>query len=1207
MIMNFVSGGNMQSPTPQDQRSQSSYAFLKTSKNKLALRCAAIVIAFACAGTSQLLAQFRTSIQGTVTDPDGAVIPGAKITLHDTANNAETVRTSDGAGLFNFGALPPDTFTVTVEASGFQKKVLSNLKFIPEQPNSLNVALTLGGNDITVNVDASSAATLDTETANTGGTISSADIQHIPSFNRDVFTLSQLAPGAISDGAQKAGGGVQTQPGNQGPGGSGTGGSAPTENGPQVNSNGQQYGNNGISLDGISTVSAVWGGTSIITPSPEAIDNVRIVTNGYDAEEGRFSGAQTMVTTKSGTNQIHGSAFIDIHRPGLNAVNRPIRLSDGTIVGTSLKDTSRYNQYGGSVGGPIWKDKLFAFFAYESSPNNTSATSTGWYETPSLRASAPAGSIASQYVNFAGNAPSGTIVTSGEDCNSVGLVEGTNCATIAGQGLDIGSPLTNGLGKQDPTTAGTPSNPGVGNGLDGTADVAFYSIAVPTTSTYTQYAGRFDAQATQNDHISFTMFWVPQSKTNYNGSPRAYNLFHHDQINQATAVIWNHTFSPTLLNEARANAAGWRYNELASNPQQPLGLPQDTAVFSPGQALGAFGSPAGNDLNQWTFSYKDVATKVLGSHTVKFGGEYTALHYLQYPVGQPNYSFYNIWTFLNDAPHTESGSFNSVTGLPGGVRSDQRQNLFGGFVQDDWKFRSNLTLHAGIRYNYFGALYSKQNNISNVSFGQGAAKYTGLTVSPKDGIWNPQKLNFGPQVSFNWSPKYLNGKTVIRGGYGMAYNQNEIAITASASYNPPTANYYNFAFDNPTTPGTSGSAIRYGISSSPTSLSGYAPNPNTIATYNSAGLPVLGNANVIIAGDGYGNVPTTYFHHFSLDVQQEFGRAFVFTLGYQGSLGRHIINHQTPNAPAVVEGVALNQLVTSGDYWINAGGSKNHALLATLNHPFSHGLSAQAQFMWSKSQDTDGSGPYSEDPYYPLSHSLTYGRSDYNVGKSVKIFGTWQPVFFHGNNFAEKVVGGWNLSGIFSFHTGFPYSALYNLPSSLYCNDCGYTQVRASYLGGAKVGDHSNGAFINHSNFAGQSNGENKAPGTVNGAASTVAYSNRYFDVANFQNSIQLQNSTDSVKPTVALPNLPGSQRNIFDGPNYHNVDLSLAKAFGIPKLPVLGENARFEIRANALNLFNILNLDPSQVKNVVDSGIFGQDQSALGGRAITLSGRFEF
>ncbi len=1178
---------------------------------KFLLRCSAVLVLLACAGSTQLLAQFRTSLSGTVTDPQGAVIPGAKVTLKDNATNAETVRTSDGAGLFNFGALAPDTFTLTAEAKGFQKKVLTNLKFIPEQPNSVDVALSLGASDTSIEVNAANIATLDTETANTGATISANDIQHIPSFNRDVFTLSQLAPGAISTGAQSNGGGVAGNPGNQGPGGSGSGGSAPTENGPQVNSNGQQYQNNGITLDGISTVSAVWGGTSIITPSPEAIDNVRIVTNGYDAEEGRFAGAETMVTTKSGTNQVHGSLFIDIHRPGLNAVNRPVRKSDGTIVGTSLKDTERYNQYGGSVGGPIWKDKIFAFFAYENAPNNSTATSTGWFETASLRSSANPASIASQYVNFPNNAPSGTVVTSGETCAVVGLQEGVNCATIPGQGLDVGSPLTNGLGKQDPTTGGTYTDPGVGNGLDGTADVAFYSIAAPSSQTYTQYVGRMDAQATKNDHLAFTIFWVPQTSTKYNGSPRAYNLFHHEQINQATSAIWNHTFSPTFLNEARANAAGWRWNEVTSNPQQPVGLPQDTVQFAPASSdvntLGTFGSPVGSILNQWTFSYKDVATKILGSHTVRFGADYTGLHYLQNPVGQPSYRFYNIWTFLNDAPFQEAGQFNSVTGLPGGTRSDQRQNLFGGFVQDDWKVLPNLTLHAGLRYNYFGALYSKQKNVPNVSFGEGANMYTGLTVAPKDGIWNPQKLNFGPQFSFNWSPRASDGKMVIRGGYGMAFNQNEIAITANASNNPPTSGNYSFQFDSPNSPGDSGSKINYAISSSPTSLAGYPPNPNTIVSYNANGLPNLGGAGIVIAGDGYGHVPTTYFHHFSLDIQQELSKWAVFTLGYQGSLGRHIINHQTPNAPAVVEGVALNQLVTGGDFWINAGSSNNHALLASLSHPFSHGFSAQAQFMWSKSMDTDGSGPYSEDPYYPLEHGLTYGRSDYDIGKSLKIFGTWQPVFFHGSqSWAEKVVGGWTLSGIFSYHTGFPYSAVYNLPSSLYCNQCGYTQVRAAYLGGGN-GDHSNSAFINNTNFAGQQASEVKTPGTVNGGETTVAYSNRYFNVANFQNSIQKQASANAVVPTVALPNLPGSQRNIFDGPNYRDVDLSLAKAFGLPKLPVLGETARFEIRANALNIFNVLNLNPNNVSTAVDSGNFGQDLNALGSRAVTLSGRFEF
>ncbi len=146
------------------------------------------------------------------------------------------------------------------------------------------------------------------------------------------------------------------------------------------------------------------------------------------------------------------------------------------------------------------------------------------------------------------------------------------CTTVTG-GLNIGSPLTTALGTQDLTCVSS-SNPGVGSGLSTTADIAEYTISNPTTSDFKQYNGRLDADVTSKDHLSFAIYWVPATTTDYNGG-YGYDLFNHDQINDAFSVIWNHIFSPTFLNEARANAAGWRYNELASNPQEPLGLPQD--------------------------------------------------------------------------------------------------------------------------------------------------------------------------------------------------------------------------------------------------------------------------------------------------------------------------------------------------------------------------------------------------------------------------------------------------------------------------------------------------------------------------------------------------------------------------------------------------------------------------------------------------------
>ena len=286
-------------------------------------------------------AQFRASIQGTVTDPTGALIPNAQVTLTDNATNATQTVASNSDGVYNFAQLAPDHFTITATAAGFTKKVLQNVTIIPEQANSINIQLALGESSTTVNVSADTISALDTATSNIGATISSNDIQHMPSFNRDVFTLTQLVPGVVSDGSQSAGGGVYAAPGNQGPGGTGNTGQQPTENRPQAVANGQQNSNNGISIDGISTVSAVWGGASVITPNEDSIDNVRIVTNDYDAEDGRFAGAQTMVTSKSGTNQLHGSLFIAIHRPGLNAYQPPVRTSDGTRIGAPQREIGR--------------------------------------------------------------------------------------------------------------------------------------------------------------------------------------------------------------------------------------------------------------------------------------------------------------------------------------------------------------------------------------------------------------------------------------------------------------------------------------------------------------------------------------------------------------------------------------------------------------------------------------------------------------------------------------------------------------------------------------------------------------------------------------------------------------------------------------------------------------------------------------------------
>src|SRR5664279_469957 len=392
-----------------------------------------LLVLFCCViFTSAAQAQYRGSLRGTVSDPSGAVVSGATVTLVNKDTNNTMVATSDGSGIYTFNGLPPAPYRITAEHPGFKKQVLEDVQIIPEQLNSLNLELQVGTVDQTMTVSSTTEA-LDTETATISGTINSNQIQHMPSFNRDVFQLAQLAPGVFGDASQGSGGGSYALPGNQGPGGSGNGnaGIFATENGPQIQNAGGQYETNSITIDGISTVSAVWGGTSVITPSEDSVQDMKVVSNSYDAENGRFSGAQIQVTSKSGTNDFHGSAFFKASRPGLDAYQRwngTGSNNPGTPQQRGLnRDTARTNNYGGSVGGPIWKNKIFAFFSWETSPLVSPNTSQGFYETSQFDSSAAtAGSIAAKYLSFPGNAPNANAIVT-RTCSDAGLTQGVNC------------------------------------------------------------------------------------------------------------------------------------------------------------------------------------------------------------------------------------------------------------------------------------------------------------------------------------------------------------------------------------------------------------------------------------------------------------------------------------------------------------------------------------------------------------------------------------------------------------------------------------------------------------------------------------------------------------------------------------------------------------------------------------------------------------
>ncbi len=219
------------------------------------------------------------------------------------------------------------------------------------------------------------------------------------------------------------------------------------------------------------------------------------------------------------------------------------------------------------------------------------------------------------------------------------------------------------------------------------------------------------------------------------------------------------------------------------------------------------------------------------------------------------------------------------------------------------------------------------------------------------------------------------------------------------------------------------------------------------------------------------------------------------------------------------------------------------------------------------------------------------------MNQSFKLFGVWQPVIFHGSyNWAEKIVGGWSLSGIFTYHTGFGWTPNFTAPHQFYCNSCnyGYASLRPFYKGGAGNSTNNN-AFKTGSNFANNSTGYTGKNNNL--------FDNNFFSVPDFSAAIT-DNPGEQTKTYFAPP---GLDRNSFPGPDYKNIDATISKAFGLPNIKGLGEGAKFEIKANVLNVFNILNINPSSLSTNVQSSNLGQAGSALGSRTIDFQARFSF
>lgn len=1172
--------------------------------------------------------QYGASIQGTVTDPSGAGVPNAKVTVTDQATQVYKNTASSATGFYAVGNLVPGSYTVTVEALGFQKNVTSDVAVLAEQIRGLNVSLKVGSASQTVTVNAETLPDLQTEDANISGTITNQQVQNIPAFGRDAYELVRLAPGVFGDDARQANGNSQNLPLQPGTGGSNSQ-IFQVENQVQITSDGQRVTANNYQVDGVSANSLGWGGAAVITPNEESVKEIQVLSSTYSAEDGRNSGAQVKVISKNGTNAFHGSGFIKFDDPGLNAFNKYSGPFGSPNPATGFgRVNNKYRQFGGSLGGPVLRNSLFFFFSYEGIRQSSPTFHTGAVvETPEFR----------QYVitNNPNSLAAKVFGSPGVAPRIVSVAPGTTSDCCS---FDPAVPLG---GYYDTSmTCGAVTFPGgTGCGPAGIPEFESADLLNPFTSSGNQYNGRVDYTRGSNQFFYSTYF---THRNDFQGGDRPIDDLTFVPLNWIMTGGWDRPFGSSMVNNARFNLTHWSYNQVTSSASTDFGIPFynifdfNSAVGAPNGVPGccinagaARGGTTPGVFSQTTYDFRDTFSKAMGVHLIKFGGDLAKdLNDNNEQGGaRPLFQFSSFMDWANDAPQFESITVDPRTGaLPAGQRHF-RTSDYALFVQDDWKFRPNLTLNLGLRWEYYSPLTETNNLISNFVFGSNGE--TNGTVVAGHKLYNGDFHHFGPRIGFAWSPTQLNNKVVVRGGFGVNFNRIYDNILDAVRFNTPFAADLSACCAGP---GTSASSVGIdyvlGTSNSPFSypanpLLAFGVDPVTGGLCSSAactsdlGITLFGSPS---------KLPEAYVYTYSLGFQYEFLPATTLQLGYSGSSTHRLIrtidvnrftpgdtfddvldftqnsgsngqpcgasnptctaSHLTGNAPLGVGGrVFLAMADVNANY---------NAMLLRLNHRFTHGFLVSGSYTYSKVLDfaSNDQGPQQDSP---ANQRLDYGPADYNSTNYFVITGVWNlPIFANRHDLLGKTVGGWTVSGTYTYHTGFPWTPVSFGPTNNNPVGDGFRPDRPTAYAGTCIHNPGNSDFIN-----------GVCPTTT--SRSGTAANDPNFPTLLTNCGAGLDQCFTTAFPRGGAP----IGRNSFPGPRFEQVDLSLAKQFGLPNTSWLGENANLEFRGNFFNAFNTLNLVPipnfSSNDDLTNTSHFGRSPGGLAGRVIEFQARLSF
>ena len=919
------------------------------------------------------------TLVGSVTDPTGAVVPNAAVSAVSAQYGQPHETHTDSVGTYRLESLQPGSYSVTFNASGFSTFTVSGVVVNGSLTTTINGKLTLATAQQAIEVQAPAAQVIDTQSGQLGETISRQEITELPySFEAKYLNPAELA---------KTLPGVQDSP-------LGNGKIAPdalTE-GVTFSVNGTRPRANNFLIDGQDDNDYGITGQALQPNNYGAIQEVAILTNAYSAEYGRGGGSVTNYIYKSGTNNFHGDLW-EINR---NSALAAIPAQDAVINPISKNPYDNENTFGFDVGGPVIKDKLFAFGAAQWDVEHQAATG-------------PAGSFLPTANGIA------TLKT---------LLPSANISLLlAAIGPLVGTPGT--LLNPDPTVT-------LGNGRPNVEIGPFQYTNVKTISNSYDWNYRMDWQFTNHDVLTGSVIRDNDTISPDNfANPSALPNFQTQQGGPSEIFRgqWAHTISSSLVNEMRLSYTSINFG-FDLTPATATGPLANIPFIQFGNDIGfpsigvnsAF--PQGRAHKAWQI--QEALSYANGNHSIKAGIDITVLnltdtlalntrgtiYYNQGGTDNFGAQFSSLANFIDDFTGQDPGSISKGFGNP---NLNASANMFAPYIEDTWRIKNNITLTMGLRYEYWGALANALAYPSfNINAGAGLPNVTNPAYADPsqpqffDSLFafkqNPDKRNFAPRFGLAYTPhwgRFLfgDGKTVLRGGYGIFYDGLFTNITANSG------------------------------ESQPNTFGGTLPSQSGRGTGNASTFPGIGPTlnPTLFTQSMASNLHNPLTQQWNIDVQRELPLGLVLTLAYVGTRGEHLFANQDFN-PVVGYDASGNPIYTNpnlggigirtnaGDSWYNSGQAELERRI--------HSLVLRAAYTYSKFMDdtsdvnsTTGTSLYSQ----VLSNQRSdWGPSAYDRRHRFNIAYVWEVPAFHHNSILRALTDTWEWSGNATLETGTP-------------------------------------------------------------------------------------------------------------------------------------------------------------------------------------------